>query len=1146
MRSSSARVGRVSSALLVLTAAGLLLLLFCWPQSKFSTGELPDPPDVVQWSTQLDANNPALANTSHILRRDDYTCGPGKPCSNGACCGPSGYCGYCAAYCGAGCTSNCDAVAECGECSDPAGKTCPLNACCSPFGFCGTTEEFCGKDCQSNCVLHPKPSGSTGRVFDRVIGYYQSWADRLACHKVHPQDLPLTELTHLNLAFASVDPNSFELVPMDSKTPAELFESTVLTKNDNSALKVFISVGGWTFSDNGTATQPVFGNIASSVQNREKFANNVLAFLNGHGFDGIDIDWEYPGAPDRGGRPEDTNNYVLLLQALRNAFDASPRGLGITFTAPSSYWYLRWFDLPGMLKYSDWVNVMTYDLHGVWDRNNPIGSIVQGHTNLTEIGYALELFWRVKIPPSKVLLGFGFYGRSFQLSDPACAKPGCLFSGGADPGPCSATSGILEYYEIKALLSQHSDLKPVYDKSAAVKYVVYNGNQWVSYDDAETFKQKVDWANDLGLGGSLIWASDADDDKYSAHSGLLSRDIKHLEIQTKQFSPNPVNIAQNLIGQNGQDCKLVDVCTDVENPVAAHCGKNRVKIGWERSDCGHGYGKIICCPQDTAPKSCVWRGGTGKAYDCNGQCHVGETLILKNSWGGLPTEEGGNQKKCRRGYKVFCCEAGGWKDLIEGCYWTSCGGSCKSSEDEVSNLYDSTKCTIIHPWYKYCCPRPTSLYDCRWVGSQPDCPDAKCNADEVTIALNGQGRGFPSCGYDRYKANCCKVKTPPKEPTTCHISICDTSPLLCTDEDSEASDELFRRDATLEDGLTVTNKLERRKGRRPFPFHLVGREKPIISFAIPAPRRGDLFRGTRLFIVYPRWFRMTTNRCDDTAVQNEPLNLDSPPSSLPPDMEAEHPVDLQLHSEFVRTANTGQLRSGRPTTTPPIATEFWEGRYFNNAALPNGIPRFVPGGSTSREPAQRVWEAFGTRFNAANFIPTARLINNYKGAVFALNDPMHVDVLRRTTREAMAGNQTSHELLLQTLRGTIGVFNYLNDDAASERFLNVRDDIRNRLVLLEENVPEADGVVAHWDEWFPDYFAMVEIEARAWLSDTIRYIRTTYENSIRAIGPYPAFAEQTFEALYVLEGKIWEECVIKALQPPKEDPPPPEKMLRKG
>jgi chitinase len=84
---------------------------------------------------------------------------------------------------------------------------------------------------------------------------------------------------------------------------------------------------------------------------------------------------------------------------------------------------------------------MSYDLHGVWDSTNPIGSIVQAHTNLTEINLAAELFWRVNIPPSKLALGFGFYGRAFTLADPSCTTPGCPFSGGAKPGVCTGTSG---------------------------------------------------------------------------------------------------------------------------------------------------------------------------------------------------------------------------------------------------------------------------------------------------------------------------------------------------------------------------------------------------------------------------------------------------------------------------------------------------------------------------------------------------------------------------------------------------------------------------------------------------------------------------------------------------------------------------------
>jgi chitinase len=72
---------------------------------------------------------------------------------------------------------------------------------------------------------------------------------------------------------------------------------------------------------------------------------------------------EYPGAPDRGGKEDDAKNYVELLKTLRTSFDNSGRELGLTFTAPSSFWYLRWFDLPNMMKYADWVNLVCLDMN---------------------------------------------------------------------------------------------------------------------------------------------------------------------------------------------------------------------------------------------------------------------------------------------------------------------------------------------------------------------------------------------------------------------------------------------------------------------------------------------------------------------------------------------------------------------------------------------------------------------------------------------------------------------------------------------------------------------------------------------------------------------------------------------------------------
>jgi chitinase len=120
-----------------------------------------------------------------------------------------------------------------------------------------------------------------------VIGYYESWSYRSTCNHKKPTDLPLTELTHLNYAFAFIEPKSYELVVMDSQTEEGIFKLATDAKLYNSELQVFISVGGWTFSDNGTVTQPLLSEISSTEANRQKFADNVVKFCNKWGFDGL-------------------------------------------------------------------------------------------------------------------------------------------------------------------------------------------------------------------------------------------------------------------------------------------------------------------------------------------------------------------------------------------------------------------------------------------------------------------------------------------------------------------------------------------------------------------------------------------------------------------------------------------------------------------------------------------------------------------------------------------------------------------------------------------------------------------------------------------------------------------------------------------
>lgn len=318
-----------------------------------------------------------------------------------------------------------------------------------------------------------------------------------------PEDIPTGSFTHLNFAFVFVDPRTFEIAPMPADPKAalqaeDLYKRVTDLKANQPGLQVWISVGGWSMNDPDQPTYHTFSDLAHSTEAQSKFSKSLLSFMQTHGFDGVDIDWEYPGATERGGKSTDYRDFVVFLDNLRRSIG---HNYGLSITLPSSYWYMRNFDVGKLAKIVDWLNIMTYDLHGTWDQNDKnIGSVVNAHTNLTEIDQTLDLLWRNEVDPQKVVLGMGFYGRSFTLKDKSCSKPGCPFTIRGTKGACTNSSGTLSYSEIQAEIQRGATVEK--DSDAAVKIVTLS-DQWVSYDDRETFGMKIKYANGHCLGGSV-------------------------------------------------------------------------------------------------------------------------------------------------------------------------------------------------------------------------------------------------------------------------------------------------------------------------------------------------------------------------------------------------------------------------------------------------------------------------------------------------------------------------------------------------------------------------------------------------------------------------------------------------------------------
>lgn len=232
------------------------------------------------------------------------------------------------------CVGDCDRNSEC----DPGGfgtrysnySTCPLRVCCSEHGFCGTTEAFCGDE----RVKSPDCSGKSHHP-TRIVGYYEGWAAGRKCNAFYLEQIPLGVYTHINFAFATIDPVTFEVKPANPGDEL-MYERLVYLKRQDPKLKVFIAIGGWTFNDLGP-TATTFSDLARSEENQDKFIISLASFIGTYGFDGVDLDWEYPVARDRSGLDEDYENFPKFMYRLRFGLSLMPMKPELSITIPASY-----------------------------------------------------------------------------------------------------------------------------------------------------------------------------------------------------------------------------------------------------------------------------------------------------------------------------------------------------------------------------------------------------------------------------------------------------------------------------------------------------------------------------------------------------------------------------------------------------------------------------------------------------------------------------------------------------------------------------------------------------------------------------------------------------------------------------------------
>ncbi|KAL5425231.1 hypothetical protein PMIN04_002728 [Paraphaeosphaeria minitans] len=409
---------------------------------------------------------------------------------------------------------------------------CPLNACCDIWGQCGTTDEFCidttvngrpgtakpnTNGCISNCGTKIINNNKAPAKFSRV-GYFEAFNKERECLHMDITQMDLNTYTHIHFAFATI---STDFKVNMTKGVKEQFDKMV--KMDSKGVKKILSFGGWSFSTDHD-TSPIFSQGVSDAS-RELFASNVVQFLVDNKLDGLDFDWEYPGATDISGSVPGTTsdgpNYLKFLQSVKAKLPISKT---VSSALPASYWYLRGFPVDKMAKVVDYFIYMTYDLHGQWDHGSkdsnpgcPTGNCLRSHVNKTETNTALSMLTKAGVQANQVMVGVSSYGRSFKMVDPACTGVTCKFTGSrtqsdAEPGGCTGTSGYIADAELHSIIAAdewggEEIVQTWYDSKSDSNMLTWDGN-WVAYMNTSTKDSRIIWIKDLNFGGVSDWAVD--------------------------------------------------------------------------------------------------------------------------------------------------------------------------------------------------------------------------------------------------------------------------------------------------------------------------------------------------------------------------------------------------------------------------------------------------------------------------------------------------------------------------------------------------------------------------------------------------------------------------------------------------------------
>lgn len=440
----------------------------------------------------------------------------------------------------------------------------------------------------------------------RNVMYYGDWSIWGGQGNFYPKDIPADQLTHLNFAFVDFDAQGvLKFTDKDAATGHPLGNAGVtygdvnggilnafqVLKSENPNLKIGVSLGGWSKSGD-------FSVIAANPSVRANFVKNVMAFIKYTNMDFVDIDWEYPASlrdPDKvdntndegttKATPADKENFIILLQDLKNALNKQGAELGKTYelsvAIPAGKAKVdEGIDVAKLFNVVDFANIMTYDMAGAWSTVSGHQTALYTNPNSPFKGECLSVDESVNYyiangaKPEKIVIGAAYYTRGWEkvsnngpdASNPGLfgtaavvnkdadltPTPGALNEAPIKNGEGGRAGGVWSYNALNQLKSKYTGLKEYWDDSAKSPYL-YNETTgaFFTYDNARSIQEKVKYVKEHNLGGMIAWMASQDAKTTSTKHDELTKVTKEalfgsVSLDNYTITYNKLNVTSKL------------------------------------------------------------------------------------------------------------------------------------------------------------------------------------------------------------------------------------------------------------------------------------------------------------------------------------------------------------------------------------------------------------------------------------------------------------------------------------------------------------------------------------------------------------------------------------------------------------------------